>query len=150
MDLVLQNLSFRYTPISNDVLLDIDLTIPRGKVTAIVGTSGSGKTTLIKLLLGFYQPTKGVIKVGSTPLDGLHLKTWRSACGVVMQDGFIFSDTIAHNIAESEGGFGDSHSVGVIVSHADTQLVNGHYNSSSPGSPLGAGGFERQWQPHAS
>jgi len=132
-NLVLQNLSFRYTPISNDVLQDIDLTIPRGKVTAIVGTSGSGKTTLIKLLLGFYQPTKGVIKVGSTPLDGLHLKTWRSACGVVMQDGFIFSDTIAHNIAESEGGFGGYHSTanGNGVNGTSHTIMNGSMNKPS-------------------
>ncbi len=71
-------------------------------MTAIVGTSGSGKTTLIKLLLGFYQPVTGSISIGSTPLHGISMKTWREACGVVLQDGFIFSDTIANNIAESD------------------------------------------------
>lgn len=101
-DIRIDGLSFQYTPISELVLEDIDLCIPRGKLTAIVGTSGSGKTTLIKLLLGFYQPSKGSIRAGSTPLTAISINTWREACGVVLQDGFIFSDTIANNIAESD------------------------------------------------
>ena len=76
--------------------------MPRGKITAIVGTSGSGKTTLIKLLLGFYAPTSGVIKLGQSPLNSIRKQSWRAKCGVVMQDGYIFSDTIANNIAESD------------------------------------------------
>lgn len=101
-DITIEGLSFRYTPISHDVLQNITITIPRGKTTAIVGTSGSGKTTLIKLLLGFYEPTKGSIKVGDFHHELLSKKLWRSQCGVVMQEGFIFSDTIANNIAESD------------------------------------------------
>ncbi len=101
-DIQIENLSFRYTPISEDVLQDVTITIPRGKTTAIVGTSGSGKTTLIKLLLGFYEPTKGKILVGHSPLNMIYQKIWRAQCGVVMQEGFIFSDTIANNIAESD------------------------------------------------
>ncbi len=101
-DLVIENLSFRYTPISDDVLSEINLTIPKGKTTAIVGTSGSGKTTLIKLLLGFYPPTEGRIKIGGTPFEQLLQKFWREKCGVVMQEGYVFSDTIANNIAESD------------------------------------------------
>jgi len=101
-DISLENLSFRYTPISEEVLTNINFTIPKGKTTAIVGTSGSGKTTLIKLLLGFYQPTTGSIKIGHTQFDQILQKVWRENCGVVMQDGFIFSDTIANNIAESD------------------------------------------------
>ena len=101
-DLVIESLSFRYTGISDLVLKDINITIPRGRTTAIVGASGSGKTTLIKLMLGFYQPTSGRIKVGVTALDQIYQKIWREHCGVVMQDGFIFSDTIANNIAESD------------------------------------------------
>jgi len=101
-DVVFENVSFRYTPISEDVLTDINLTIPRGKTTAIVGTSGSGKTTLIKLLLGFYKPTQGKIKVGHLNLDLVRQKLWREQCGVVMQEGYIFSDTIGNNIAESD------------------------------------------------
>ncbi len=99
----IENLSFRYNELSDHVLKDINLTIPAGKITAIVGTSGSGKTTLVKLLLGFYQPGGGQIKVGTTHLKNIEPAVWRAHCGAVMQDGFIFSDTIASNIAESEG-----------------------------------------------
>ena len=81
------------------VLEDVSLEIPQGRVTAIVGASGSGKTTLIKLLLGFYDPNKGSIKVGNTPLSYIHPQLWRAHTGCVMQDGFLFSDTIARNIA---------------------------------------------------
>ena len=101
-DIVIKDLSFSYTPISEMVLKDINLTIPRGKTTAIVGTSGSGKTTLLKLLLGFYQPSKGTIKIGYQDLSTIQLNELRKQCGVVLQDGFIFSDTIASNISESE------------------------------------------------
>lgn len=101
-DIEIKNLSFQYTPISDEVLSDINLVIPRGKTTAIVGTSGSGKTTLIKLLLGFYKPTKGRITVADQDLSTIYQKVWREQCGVVMQEGFIFSDTIANNIAESD------------------------------------------------
>ena len=101
-DLMIENISFKYTPISEDVLDQVSITIPRGKTTAIVGTSGSGKTTLIKLLLGFYEPNKGRIQVGGIPLSAIYQKSWRAQCGVVMQEGYIFSDTIANNIAESD------------------------------------------------
>ena len=97
--LFLRNVSFTYPGAGNEpVLKDINLEIPQGKVTAIVGMSGSGKTTLLKLLLKFYD-LKGDIKVGNTPFDSFRANQWRGKCGVVMQDGFIFSDTIARNIA---------------------------------------------------
>jgi ATP-binding cassette, subfamily B, bacterial len=97
--LFIKNLSFTYPGAGNEpVLKDINLEIPQGKVTAIVGMSGSGKTTLLKLLLKFYD-LKGDIKVGNTPFDSFRANQWRGKCGVVMQDGFIFSDTIARNIA---------------------------------------------------
>lgn len=96
----LSNLAFRYDePESNLVLNDINIKIEAGKQTAIVGTSGSGKTTLIKLLLGFYPPVKGDIRIGESNLNAFSISRWREQCGVVMQDGFIFSDTIANNIA---------------------------------------------------
>lgn len=98
----IENLSFRYNALSGFVLKDINLKIPEGKVTAIVGTSGSGKTTLVKLLLGFYEPNQGSIKVGDTFLRNIPPDEWRDQCGAVMQDGFIFSDSIANNIAESD------------------------------------------------
>jgi len=99
-DLRVQNVSFQYNgPHSNMVLKNVSLTIPKGKRTAIVGRSGSGKTTLMKLLLNFYDPTEGSIRVGDIKLTNLSQKLWRRKCGVVMQDGYIFSDTIANNIA---------------------------------------------------
>ena len=103
-DLRLENVSFRYNAIGDDVLSDVSLTIPKGQVTAIVGTSGSGKTTLVKLLLGFYAPTAGHIRVGGVHLANIDRRTWRGRCGAVLQDGYIFSDSIANNIAESERG----------------------------------------------
>ena len=102
-DLTISDLLFQYEgPNSPKVLNYINLTIPQGKVTAIVGTSGSGKTTLVKLLLGFYPPVSGNIKVGSSDLFQFKQQWWRDRCGAVMQDGFIFSDTIANNIALPE------------------------------------------------
>ncbi|MBK7873324.1 MAG: peptidase domain-containing ABC transporter [Saprospiraceae bacterium] len=99
-DLIVENLSFQYEgPHSPMALRDINLYIPRGRTTAIVGSSGSGKTTLLKLLLNFYQPTDGVIRVGDVNLSNIETRMWRSQCGVVMQEGYIFNDTIAHNIA---------------------------------------------------
>lgn len=96
----LQNLNFKYDPLSEYPMLDdINLVIPPGKQTAIVGMSGSGKTTLVKLLLGFYPPASGDIFIGDTPLGSYSIREWRKRCGVVMQDGFIFSDSIAGNIA---------------------------------------------------
>ena len=96
----LQNLNFKYDPLSEyPTLDDINLVIPPGKQTAIVGMSGSGKTTLVKLLLGFYPPASGDIFIGDTPLGSYSIREWRNRCGVVMQYGFIFSDSIAGNIA---------------------------------------------------
>lgn len=86
----------------NYVLKGIDLEIPENKVTAIVGASGSGKTTLIKLLLGFYRPNEGAIKIGELSLHNINPHLWRAKTGSVMQDGFIFSDTIANNIAAGQ------------------------------------------------
>lgn len=99
-DIILDDLSFQYAgPNSPFVLRNLDIRIPKGKVTAIVGRSGSGKTTLLKLLLNFYPPTEGQIRLGDLNLGNLSNKIWRQKCGVVMQDGYIFSDTIARNIA---------------------------------------------------
>ena len=92
-------LSFSYDGADRDyVLEDINLEIPFNKTTALVGASGSGKTTLVKLLLGFYFPSKGEIKLGETSIKDINPHLWRQKCGAVMQDGFIFSDTIANNI----------------------------------------------------
>lgn len=102
-DIEIRNLSFRYDKLSKEpVLQNINLTLQKGKTTAIVGLSGSGKTTLLKLLLGFYQPDYGDILIHRTNLEDYNKREWRKKCGVVMQDGFIFSDTIAKNIALGE------------------------------------------------
>ncbi len=98
----LNNVAFRYIGSSALVLKGLTLTIPANKTTAIVGTSGSGKTTLMKLLLKFYDPIQGSIYLGKNNLEKISNKTWRSHCGVVMQEGYIFNDTIAHNIAVGE------------------------------------------------
>ncbi|HBF89515.1 MAG TPA: ABC transporter ATP-binding protein [Bacteroidales bacterium] len=99
----IDNLSFQYgSSESKFVLENINLKIERNKVTAIVGTSGSGKTTLIKLLLKFYDPVIGNITLGNTSLRHISHTQWRNYCGAVLQDGFIFTDTIAANIAPGE------------------------------------------------
>jgi ATP-binding cassette subfamily B protein len=98
-DIQIKNLHFQYEgPNSEKVLNNISLVIPSKKITAIVGISGSGKTTLIKLLLGFYDPVRGDILLGGTKLNRFSQAEWRKRCGVVMQEGFVFSDTIAGNI----------------------------------------------------
>ncbi len=102
-DIELRNVNFQYEgPSSPYVLHDISCKIPKGKVTAIVGASGSGKSTLLKLLMQFYEPTSGNIMVGGKALEDIVPKEWRRNCGVVMQDGFLFSETIARNIATGE------------------------------------------------
>ena len=101
--LMIKDLSFKYdiySPIN--ILSNINLSIPNGKVTAIVGASGSGKTTLVKLLLGFYEPLNGNIEIGNANLSEYNLGWWRSQCGAVMQEGYLFSDTIARNIVISD------------------------------------------------
>lgn len=100
----LRGVSFKYDPhAAVDTLSDVSLEIPEGKVTAIVGASGSGKTTLIKLMLGYYPPYKGEIRIAGHDISGYSLRWWRSRCGVVMQDGVIFSESIERNIAVNDG-----------------------------------------------
>ena len=96
----LENVNFKYDPHALKTIIDnVSLNIPKGKVTAIVGASGSGKTTLIKLMLGYYPVLGGQINIGGTDVNTLNKKWWRRQCGVVMQDGVIFSESIARNIA---------------------------------------------------
>jgi len=96
----LENVNFKYDPHALKTIIDnVSLNIPKGKVTAIVGASGSGKTTLIKLMLGYYPALGGKITIGGTDVNTLNKKWWRRQCGVVMQDGVIFSESIARNIA---------------------------------------------------
>jgi len=97
--LAFNKVNFRYQGMQDNVITDLDLFIPANKMTAIVGSSGSGKTTLMKMLLRFYEPTTGEILLDQTDLSKMSQRTWREHCGSVMQEGFIFSDTIANNIA---------------------------------------------------
>lgn len=99
----LKNLYFTYPGAGNEpVLKDISFHIPEGKTTAIVGVSGSGKTTILKLLLRFYEPQKGEIRVGKLGIDQIGHRFWRGKCGIVMQDGYVFSENIARNIAVAD------------------------------------------------
>ncbi|MCG2610564.1 peptidase domain-containing ABC transporter [Flavobacterium sp. SM15] len=101
--IIIKDLSFRYGSKSSPLILKkLNFEIPEGKTTAIVGASGSGKTTLIKLLLKFYEPTEGSIGVGPTDLKNINNDFWRMNCGAVLQETFIFNDSIAGNISESE------------------------------------------------
>ncbi|MFH1160278.1 MAG: ATP-binding cassette domain-containing protein, partial [bacterium] len=103
-----KNLSFQYEgPHSPLVLEDLTLTIPAKQITAIVGPSGSGKTLLVKLLLGFYPPVRGGVFIGETNLQVISPGFWRELCGSVMQEGYIFSDSIANNIALSREQMND-------------------------------------------
>ena len=102
-DIVIKDLSFRYGSKSSALVLkNLNFIIPEGKTTAIVGASGSGKTTLIKLLLKFYAPTSGAIQIDSVDLQNINNDFWRMNCGAVLQETFMFNDTIAGNISESE------------------------------------------------
>ncbi len=99
VDIEFKNVAFQYGgPHSHKVLDEISFKIPHGKVTAIVGTSGSGKTTILKLMLGFYAPTEGVVTLGGCEMRAYSESSWRKKCGCVMQEGFVFSNTIAENI----------------------------------------------------
>jgi len=102
LNLDISKLTFRYIGSNLPVLENLNLSIPSNKITAIVGTSGSGKTTLMKLLLKFYEPNSGQIKLGNYDLQNISQQAWREECGVVMQEGYIFNDTIAENIAVGE------------------------------------------------
>lgn len=100
-DIELRNVSFKYDKGSRSpyAIRDLSMSIAHQKITAIVGASGSGKTTLLKLLLRFYEPESGNIHIAHTPLTAIKHSSWRDNCGVVMQEGYIFNDTIANNIA---------------------------------------------------
>ena len=94
----INDLSFKYHDSNPLVLKNINIKIPQGKMTAIVGQSGSGKTTLMKILLRLYQNYQGEIKIGSTDFKSINITNWRNNCGAVMQEGKIFNDSILQNI----------------------------------------------------
>lgn len=102
-DIEFRNVDFQYNgPHSDKVLDNVNVIIPHNRVTAIVGASGSGKTTMIKMMLGFYEPVSGEVLLGANRIGEYSPSVWRSQCGTVMQDGYIFSDTIENNISVSD------------------------------------------------
>jgi ATP-binding cassette subfamily B protein len=138
-DIYVNNLSYQYEgPRSPFALKDVDLFFEENKITAIVGTSGSGKTTLLKMLLGFYQPVNGEILVGDTRLSNISLKLWREKVGAVMQDGFLFSDTIASNIAPGAEDVNESR----LINAAEIANIRGFIESLPLGynTKIGANG----------
>jgi ATP-binding cassette subfamily B protein len=100
-DIILSNINFTYEGALLPSITNINLSIPYNKVTAIVGASGSGKTTLIKMLLGFYKPQSGTILINGVNMTDINMDEWRKKCGAVLQEGYIFSDTIIENIIQS-------------------------------------------------
>lgn len=122
LDFDLNKVTFRYLGSEKPVFEELDLHIPSNKVTAIVGASGSGKTTLLKLLMKFYDPNKGEINLGKHNLKSVSQSAWREKCGVVMQEDYIFSDTIANNIAVGVD-YVDKHRLGYAVDVANIKML---------------------------
>ncbi len=146
-DIVVKDLSFSYTgSIGQPVLKHLNLTIPAGQMTAIVGESGSGKTTLMKLLLKFYQPTEGEILLGGQPLTCFSAKSMRRVTGIVMQDNFVFSDTIRRNIvlgeAMDEGRLAAAVSAACLEDYVKGLPIGVETKIGSEG--IGVSGGERQ------
>jgi ATP-binding cassette, subfamily B, bacterial len=146
-DIELKDVSFRYTGSDQFVFENLSLNIHYQKTTAIVGASGSGKTTLLKLLMKFYEPNSGDIKIGNTDLVNISHRFWREHCGVVMQDGYIFNDTIANNIAVGED-YVDKKKLRQAVEIANIKdFVEGlplSYNTKIGNEGVGISGGQRQ------
>lgn len=125
-NIIIRNLSFQYEgPHSSFALKNTDLKIEENKVTAIVGMSGSGKTTLLKMLLRFYKPVTGDILVGETPLINISLKVWREKVGSVMQDSFLFPDTILGNICPGSEEYDEDRIVKAVEIANMKDFING-------------------------
>ncbi|TDG35654.1 peptidase domain-containing ABC transporter [Pedobacter changchengzhani] len=146
-DITLNDVSFRYTGSDSFVFENLNLTIPYQKTTAIVGASGSGKTTLLKLLTKFYDPLKGEIKIGHTKLKNVSPRFWRSHCGVVMQESYVFNDTIANNIAIGNDGV-DKHKLRKAIEIANIkefiESLPLSYNTMIGSEGIGVSGGQKQ------
>ena len=145
--LQLEKVSFRYPGMQDTVLNELDLTIPANKITAIVGSSGSGKTTLMKMLLRFYEPSTGNLLLEKTPLNSISQHTWRAQCGSVMQEGYIFSDTIANNIAVGDEIVDKKkllHAVKVANIQEFIESLPLSYNTKIGGEGMGISGGQKQ------
>lgn len=146
-DIEVHNMSFRYIGSNQFVFENLNLSIPYQKTTAIVGASGSGKTTLLKLLMKFYEPNNGEIKIANTNLKNISPKKWRDHCGVVMQEGYVFNDTIAENIAVGED-FIDKQKLRKAVEIANVKdFIEGlplSYNTKIGNEGVGVSGGQKQ------
>lgn len=146
-DIEITDLSFRYIGSDQLVFEDLNLVIPYRKTTAIVGASGSGKTTLLKLLMKFYEPNEGEIKLGNTTLKNISPRIWRDHCGVVMQDGYVFNDTIAQNVAIGED-YIDKQKLRIAVGIANIQefieALPLSYNTKIGNEGVGVSGGQKQ------
>ena len=145
--LQLEKVSFSYPGMQDTVLNELDLTIPANKITAIVGSSGSGKTTLMKMLLRFYEPSTGNLLLDKTPLNSISQHTWRAQCGSVMQEGYIFSDTIANNIAVGDEIVDKKkllHAVKVANIQEFIESLPLSYNTKIGGEGMGISGGQKQ------
>ena len=143
----LTKLTFRYPGMQEPVIDNLDLVIPANKITAIVGSSGSGKTTLMKMLLRFYEPSEGSITLDKTPLNSFSQHTWRAHCGSVMQEGYIFSDTIANNIAVGDEIVDKKkllHAVKVANIQEFIESLPLSYNTKIGGEGMGISGGQKQ------
>jgi ATP-binding cassette subfamily B protein len=143
----MEQMSFRYPGMNENIISNLDLIIPANKMTAIVGSSGSGKTTIMKMLLRFYEPTEGTISIYNTNLNTISQHTWREKSGSVMQDGFIFSDTIANNIAVGDEVVDKQkllHAVKVanIIEFIESLPLS--YNTKIGGEGMGISGGQKQ------
>lgn len=147
-DLIAEKVSFQYAgPESSWVLRNINLTVPAGKITAIVGGSGSGKTTLLKLLLKFYAPVRGDIMYNTYNLAKISQHTWREKCGVVMQDGFLFNDSIAANIAIGEDKIDQKRLIDAVEIANIREFIESlplAYNTKIGASGVGLSGGQKQ------
>lgn len=146
-DIEIHNMSFRYIGSDAFVFENLNLSIPHQKTTAIVGASGSGKTTLLKLLMKFYEPNEGEIKIGNTQMKNISPRFWRDQCGVVMQEGYVFNDTIANNIAVGED-YVDKSKLRQAVEIANIkEFIEGlplSYNTKIGNEGLGVSGGQKQ------
>lgn len=146
-DIEITNMSFRYIGTDQYVFENLNLKIPYQKTTAIVGASGSGKTTLLKLLMKFYEPNEGEIKIGNTQMKNISPRFWRDQCGVVMQEGYVFNDTISNNIAVGED-YVDKTKLRKAVEIANIkEFIEGlplSYNTKIGNEGVGVSGGQRQ------
>ncbi len=143
-----KNVTFKYNSNDeNNVLENINITISKNSITAIVGASGSGKSTLMKLLLGFYFPSEGQILIDTNSVAEINLKEWRNNCGVIMQDGFIFSGTVAENICLSEDDTNIEkllHSIKIAELEETVKKLPMQYNTQIGESGVALSGGEKQ------